>query len=100
MTSKIKTFEINGIIDTAEPVLGNLQKLCAAAACYFTFDSTQGKYSIVENKQDVPVATFDDSNILGGIQLGTLDVDEMYNAMSIEFNSKDLRNEQMLYTTN
>jgi hypothetical protein len=93
MTSKIKTFEINGIIDTAEPVLGNLQKLCAAAACYFTFDSTQGKYSVVENKQDVPIATFDDSNILGGIQLGTLDVDEMYNAMSIEFNSKDLRNE-------
>lgn len=93
MTSKIKTFEINGIIDTSEPVLGNLQKLCAAAACYFTFDSSQGKYSVVENKQDVPVATFDDSNILGGIQLGTLDVDEMYNAMSIEFNSKDLRNE-------
>ena len=93
MTSKIKTFEIKGIIDTAEPVLGNLQKLCAAAACYFTFDSTQGKYSVVENKQDVPIATFDDSNILGGIQLGTLDVDEMYNAMSIEFNSKDLRNE-------
>ena len=48
MTSKIKTFEINGIIDTSEPVLGNLQKLCAAAACYFTFDSTQGKYSVVE----------------------------------------------------
>lgn len=90
-TSTTDTFEINGVIDTSQRVLDNIQRLCASSGAYFTFDATQGKYAVVVNTTGSSVATFDDSNIIGGIQLSTLDVDQMFNAATVEFNHKDLK---------
>ena len=90
-TSTTDTFEINGVIDTSQGVLRNIQRLCSSAGAFFTYDNTQGKYAVVVNTTGTSVATFDDSNIIGGIQLSTLDVDEMYNGATVEFNHKDIR---------
>ena len=90
-TSTTDTFEINGVIDTSQRVFDNIQRLCASSGAFFTYDASQGKYAVVINTTGTSVATFDDSNIIGGIQLSTLDVDEMYNAATVEFNHKDIK---------
>jgi hypothetical protein len=90
-TSTTDTFEINGVIDTSQRVFDNLQRLCNSAGAFFTYDVSQGKYAVVVNTTGTSVATFDESNIIGGIQLSTLDVNEMYNAASVEYNHKDIR---------
>ena len=90
-TSTTDTFEINGVIDTSQRVFDNLQRLCNSAGAFFTYDVSQGKYAVVVNTTGTSVATFDESNIIGGIQLSTLDVNEMYNGASVEYNHKDIR---------
>ena len=94
MTTKIDTFEINGIIDTSQNVFGNVQKMCEAAGATFSHDPATGKYSVVILGEDDPIATFNDTNMLGSVILNTTDISEMYNAVSVEYAHKDLKDKR------
>jgi hypothetical protein len=84
-------FKINGLINTSENVLDNLNELANVSGCYLTWDPTQGKWIVILNTTSASVKTFNDSNILGEINVGGTGVNELYNSVIARFPNKDTR---------
>lgn len=87
-------YRINGIIDTSKSVLENLNNLCTASGCWLTYDISTGKWCVIINKTGTSVASFDDSNIIGSINVSGTGINELYNSVSIEFPHADLRDQK------
>lgn len=86
-------FEINGVIDTRDSVVSNMNKLCSAAGAWMTFDVNKGMWSVVINRAGSSVKSFNDSNIIGNINISGTGINEYYNSVSVEFPHKDLRDQ-------
>lgn len=93
MATLENAFQINGVIDTTQSVLNNLNTLCTASGCWLSYDVTQGLWSVVINAAGTSIKSFDDSNIIGNINISGSGINELYNAVSIEFPHKDLRDQ-------
>ena len=87
-------FSINGVISTDKSVISNINDLATAAGAWVTYDISQGKYAVVINTTGSSIASFDDSNIIGGINVSGTGINELYNKVSIEFPHKDLNDER------
>lgn len=86
-------FAINGVIDTGKSVLENMNLLAEAAGSWMTYDIHAGKWAVVINTTGSSVASFNDTNIIGGINLNSTSLTEVYNSVEMEFPHKDLRDE-------
>jgi len=93
MSTITPRFEINGVISTDKTVMQNLNSLCTSAGCWMTYDIALGKWSVIINGTGTSVAAFTDSNIMGGINISGSGINELYNAVTIEFPHKDLRDQ-------
>ena len=91
-------FSINGVVNTDNTVLQNLETLCSAAGCWLSYDIGQGKWAVVINKDGTSSASFGDSNILGGINVSNTGLSELYNSVEIEFPHKDLKDRRDFIT--
>lgn len=87
------TFRINGVISTDKTVVQNINDLCTACGAWATYDIAEGKWSVIINKPGNAVADFDDSNIIGSINISGTGVTELYNGVLIEFPHKDLEDQ-------
>jgi hypothetical protein len=87
-------FNINGVVDTNKNVYDNLQTLCSAAASWLTFDVNTGKWSVIINRPYTPygsiAASFDDSNIIGSINVSGSGITELYNKVEFTYPNKDI----------
>jgi|TARA_R110000744_G_scaffold80826_1_gene158825 hypothetical protein len=90
MASRNK-FEINGVIDTSNNVLDNIELLATSSGCFVTWNPSLGKWVVIVNEPGASVKSFTDSNILGSINVGGSGVNELYNSVLIEYPHKDLR---------
>ena len=84
-------YQINGLIDSDENVLANVENICSAAASWLSYDSQAGLWSVVINRAGSTVANFDDSNVLGNVSLGSTGLTDLYNSVKVEFPHRDLR---------
>jgi hypothetical protein len=99
ITTEIIPYNINGVLSTKNTVLQNIEALCNAAGCYFTFDVNQGKWAVViNNYTSTYEASFDDSNIIGGIRLSGTGINDLYNKVIVNFPHKDLNDEKDFVT--
>jgi hypothetical protein len=87
----INNYEINGIIDTSNNVFDNIELLAISSGCFVTWDASEGKWSVVINQAGSSIFSFDDSNILGPITVGTSGINDLYNSVEIQYPHKDLR---------
>jgi hypothetical protein len=94
MSSIPNFFSINGVIDTSRSVLENMNAICEASGCWLTFDIHEGRWAVVINNIGTSVASFDDSNIIGGIDITSTSLTEVYNSVTYEFPHQDLRSER------
>ena len=69
-------FSINGVIDTSKSVMDNMNILAAACSSWVTFDVHEGKWSVVVNETGSSVASFNNSNIIGGISVTSSGIKE------------------------
>jgi len=86
-------FNINGVVSTDKSVMQNVNMLANAVGCWVTYDIAVGKWSVVINRAGSSVASFNDGNIIGGINITGTGVSELYNAVTIQFPHKDLRDQ-------
>ncbi len=93
-TIQTTAFEINGAIDVSRSVLENLNTLCTASGAWLTYDITTGLWSVVINKAGNSVMSFNDTNILGNINVSGTGINEAYNKVSVDFPHKDLRDQR------
>jgi hypothetical protein len=96
-TNTVNRYTINGLIGTADTVMDNLEKICAAAGCWLTYDIHQGAWAVIINKPgNVEVdgtRSFNDSNIIGSISISTTGIDGLYNSVNVTFPHEDLFNQ-------
>jgi len=93
-TVGISKARINGVVDTTATALENLTEIAFNAGAWMTWDPTLGKWSVIVNESQSlgGVRIFDDSNIIGSINMTFSGAESMYNSVRINYPHKDLRN--------
>lgn len=84
-------YQINGLIDTAQPVMKNIEKIASAAGSWLSYDIHDGKWGVVINSSGTSVASFNDTNILGNITVSGTGLTDLYNSVKVEFPHRELK---------
>lgn len=91
-------FTINGVLDPNNTVLDNLEKLATSSGCWLTYDVHDGLWSVIINQAGTSTKSFDDSNIIGSIQVSGTGITEIYNKVKVNYPRSDI-NDQVDYVT-
>ena len=94
MPTYSNVFAVNGLIDTNNTIVQNLQEICAASGCWLSYDISQGKWAVAINSAGSSVASFNDTNIIGGINISSTGLTELYNSVEMEFSHKDIKDQK------
>lgn len=86
-------YQINGIVNPQQNVLANMQELANSAGVFVNYDITTGKWGVIIDKDESPVHSFNDSNIIGGIDVTATSLDRAYNAIEAEFPSRFIQDQ-------
>jgi hypothetical protein len=78
-------YTINGVVNTDNPVMENLDQLARSSGCFLTYDALQGKWGVIINTTSASVKSFDNSNIIGPINITTTNLFDLYNRVEVEF---------------
>ncbi len=81
-------YRINGVLDTGESIINNLNRILEAADTWMSYDAAKGQWSLVINKAENPAFTFNDSNILGDIRVSAVDINQAINQIEVSFPNK------------
>jgi hypothetical protein len=84
-------YQINGVIDSSQSVMSNIEKICNAAGSWLSYDIHEGKWGVVINNSGTSVASFNDTNILGSISLSGTGLTDLYNSVKVEFPHRELK---------
>lgn len=93
MSSLYQPLNINGVVSTNKTALQNLNDLCTASGAFLTFDISQGKWAVIINTTGSSIKSFNNSNIIGSINVSETGVSELYNSCSLEFPHRELRDQ-------
>jgi hypothetical protein len=86
-------YRINGVLNTGDSVLANMEQLANSCATWISYDMFTGLWDVVINKPEDTVMAFDDSNIIGGITLNGSGLRDTYNSVEVKFPHSDLNNQ-------
>lgn len=89
-TSEIQRYGINGVVDTAKPVWKNIENIANSCNTWVTYDVAQGKWSVIINEAGTSSHSFDDSNIIGAVDVSGSGLDSLANSVEVTYPSKDL----------
>ena len=84
-------YQINGLLDTKQPVMKSIEKITSTAGSFLKYDIHEGKWGVTINQTGTSVASFSDSNIVGSVELSGTGLKELYNKVKVEFPHRDLR---------
>jgi hypothetical protein len=96
-------YEINGVINTGETVLTNLQKINMASASWTTYDHKLGEWRVVPNRATTStdiIFAFSDDNIIGDISVTGTNLEDLYNQLEVAFPNNLLRDQIDYYRDN
>ena len=78
-------YRINGVIDPSQGCLQNVDQIMTACDSWQKYDATTGKWSVVINKASDSSYSFNDSNLIGSIVVGSIDIAQMPNQIEAKF---------------
>jgi hypothetical protein len=81
-------YRINGVIDTGQDVLSNLDQIMLSCDSWNQYNAAKGQWAIVINKAESPSFAFNDSNIIGEIRVSAFDISASINEIQAQFPSK------------
>lgn len=81
-------YKVNGVIDTGQNVLSNIDRIMLACDSWNQYNEASGKWAIVINKATASTFTFDDNNVIGEIKTSLLDLSSSINEVEAQFPSK------------
>lgn len=88
--SETNRYRINGVIDTAKPVIENIENIANSCQSWFTYDNTTGKWGVIMNREETSTYSFSDDNIVGSIRVGTNGIDKLYNSVETNYPDNDI----------
>lgn len=91
-------YELNGVLSTGDTVKSNLEKITQSCAAWTTFDYSAGQWKIVLNRPATNAELdaafeFNDDNIIGDIGITATNLEDLYNALEVEFASRKIRDQ-------
>jgi len=89
-------YRINGVLDTGQNVLANIDRIMLACDSWNAYNATSGKWSIVINKAESTSYAFDDTNIIGEIKVSLTDITNSINQIEAQFPNKVNRDQRDL----
>jgi hypothetical protein len=78
-------YRINGVLDTSVNVLENIDRILVAADSWMAYNAAKGQWSIVINKAETPSFYFNDSNVIGEITVGAIDINQSINQIQARY---------------
>lgn len=89
-TTSAYRYAFNGVVSTDKTVMQNLEAMANACGSWVSYDAHDGKWSVVINKSDASIASFNNSNIIGSLTVNGTDINELYNQVKCQFPHIDL----------
>lgn len=86
-------YRINGVIDTGQSCLNNINAIMVSCDSWNQYNATLGQWSVVINKAETTSYAFDDDNIVGEIRVSAFDITSSVNQIEAEFPSKQNRDQ-------
>jgi hypothetical protein len=86
-------YRINGIIDTGQSCLNNINAIMVACDSWNQYNAALGQWSVVINKPETTAIAFNDDNIIGEIRVSAFDITSSVNQIEAEFPSKQNRDQ-------
>jgi len=78
-------YSMNGVINASDNVLKNVDQILTCCDSWMQYNATTGKWAIIVNKAESPSYSFNDSNIVGSINVGSVDITQMVNQVEGKF---------------
>ncbi len=82
-------YRINGVIDTGESVLSNIEKILTACDSWIGYQAESGQWAPIINKAEATGFAFDDTNIIGDIRVSATDITSSINEVELSFPWKE-----------
>ena len=89
-------YRINGVLDTGQNVLANIDRIMLACDSWNAYNAASGQWSIVVNKAESTAYAFDDTNIIGDIKVSLTDIANSINQIEAQFPNKLNRDQRDL----
>lgn len=86
-------YRINGVLDTGQGVLQNVDNIMTACDSWMKYDAVTGKWAVVINKAEEAAYAFNDSNLVDAITIGSVDISQMPNEIEAKFPDKTNRDQ-------
>lgn len=86
-------YRINGVIDTGQSCLNNINSIMIVCDSWNQYNAAQGKWSIVINQASSIAYAFDDDSIIGEIRVSAYDITSSVNQIEAEFPSGENRDQ-------
>lgn len=90
-------YSINGVIDTNQSVKANIDQILQNAAAWMSYDITKGQWRVYPKKPQDPVLTFSDDNIIGGIDISSTKLDDLFNKLEVEYCNAEIKDQRDYY---
>ena len=78
-------YRVNGVIDTGEQILSNVNKIMMACDSWMSYESATGQWAPVINKSTATSFSFTDANIIGDIRVSVTDLSSSINQIEASF---------------
>lgn len=78
-------YRINGVIDTAKPVLDNIDKIVTACDSWLAYQATTAQWMPIINKSETAAFAFNDTNIIGSMKVSMTDLLSNINHIELSF---------------
>lgn len=97
-----RRYRVNGPLDTGNDCLTNLQILADSCDSWLQYTETSGKWRIVPNKPytgtltnlfNVNATNQESCNVIGGIQINPIDLNDTYNQVEVAYPNTNVRDQ-------
>lgn len=78
-------YRVNGVLDTGETVLNNIDHILTACDSWLAYQAETGQWAPIINKAESTSFAFNDSNIIGDIRVSATDITQSINKVEATF---------------
>jgi hypothetical protein len=86
-------YRFNGMFDTGQTVLSNLDIMMQCCDCWQTYQAATGLWTLSINQVITPSLYFNDTNIIGTIDIGSIDITQQPNQVEAKYNDATNRDQ-------
>lgn len=98
-TSTQTRFRFDGVIDTNQTIMNNLQDMAASCDCLIRYNEITGQWGVIVQTSSYTVAmALTDSNIVSALTVTPLDISSSYNLVETKFCDERALDEFAVYT--